>query len=147
MTFIVHAHAKMHLRFEAIAPVLIVERVEPTRNFFRDRLGFEQTALVMHDDELGFVMLRKDDVVVMIQSHASLIDDVGPDAARAVNETISGRGAAALFITVSDVDLIVPAVADADVLIPPHKTFYGMHEITVREPGGHAVTFASRLPE
>jgi uncharacterized glyoxalase superfamily protein PhnB len=134
-----------HLRYESIAPVLIVERVAPTRDFFRDRLGFLQTTVIADGDELGFAILEKDGVEVMIQSHASVIEDVGPDAARAVNETISGRGAVGLYVTVSDVDLVVPAVADADVIVPLRKTFYGMHEITVREPGGHAVTFASRL--
>ncbi len=136
-----------HLRYESVAPVLIVERVEPTRDFFRDRLGFAQVAEVPHGDGLGFAMLQKDAVTIMVQSHASVIEDVGPDAARAVNETISGRGAVGLFVTVSDIDLVVPAVADADVIVPLRKTFYGMHEITVREPGGHAVTFAARLPE
>lgn len=135
-----------HLRYESVAPVLIVERVEPTRNFFRDRLGFTQTATVAHGDDVGFAMLEKDGVVVMVQSHASVVDDVGPDAARAINETISARGAVGLYFRVSDVELIVPAVADAGVIVPLRKTFYGMHEITVREPGGHAVTFASRVP-
>ena len=133
-----------HLRYESIAPVLIVERVAPSRDFFRDRLGFVQTTVIADGDELAFAMLEKDGVEVMIQSHASLLEDVGPDAARAVNETVSGRGAVGLYVTVSDVDLVVPAVADADVIVPLRKTFYGMHEITVREPGGHAVTFASR---
>ncbi len=136
-----------HLRYESIAPVLIVERVELTRDFFRDRLGFTPTAVVAHGDGLGFAMLEKDGVTVMIQSHAAVIDDVGHDAARAMNDTISGRGAATLFVTVSDVELLVPIIADADVIVPLRKTFYGMHEITVREPGGHAVTFASRLPQ
>src|ERR1700722_6205670 len=66
-----------HLRYESIAPVLIVERVQPTRDFFRDRLGFTQTAVVADGDELGFAMLEKDGVVVMVQSHQSVIDDVG----------------------------------------------------------------------
>jgi uncharacterized glyoxalase superfamily protein PhnB len=143
-----------HLRYESVAPVLIVERVEPTRDFFRDRLGFTQTTVVADGPstssgqaELGFAMLEKDGVEVMIQSHASVIADVGPDAARAINETISARGAVGLYFTVSDVELIVPAVADAGVIVPLRKTFYGMHEITVREPGGHALTFASRLPQ
>ena len=134
-----------HLRYESIAPVLIVERVGPTRDFFRDRLGFTQTAVVADGDDVGFAMLEKDGVTIMVQSHASLIADVGPDSARAVNETISGRGAVTLYVTVSDVDLIVPPLADTDVIVPLRKTFYGMHEIMVREPGGHAITFASRL--
>jgi hypothetical protein len=97
-----------HLRYGSIAPVLIVERVEPTRDFFRDRLGFTPTAVVAHGDGIGFAMLEKDGVTVMIQSHASVIDDVGPDAARSVTEAVSGRGAATLFISVSDVELVVP---------------------------------------
>lgn len=133
------------LRYESIAPVLIVEQVEPTRDFFRDRLGFTPTAEVDHEGRLGFVMLEKDRVSVMVQSHASVIADVGHDAARAVNATMSGRGAATLFVTVSQIEMLVPQVADADVLVPLRKTFYGMHEITIREPGGHAITFASRL--
>jgi hypothetical protein len=133
------------LRYESIAPVLIVEQVEPTRDFFRDRLGFTPTAEVDHEGRLGFVMLEKDRVSVMVQSHASVIADVGHDAAHAVNATMSGRGAATLFVTVSQIEMLVPQVADADVLVPLRKTFYGMHEITIREPGGHAITFASRL--
>jgi uncharacterized glyoxalase superfamily protein PhnB len=135
-----------HLRFESAAPVLIVEDVVPTRDFFRDRLGFAEIATVPHEDTIGFSMLQKDDVMLMVQSHASVIADVGHDAARAVNETISGRGAMALYIKVSSVELLVPSVADADVIVPLRTTFYGMHEITIREPGGHAVTFASEKP-
>lgn len=133
------------LRYETVCPVLIVEQVEPTRDFFRDRLGFAQKIEALHDGRVGFVMLEKDGVTVIVQSHASVIAEVGHDAARAVNETISGRGAAILYIKLSNVDLIVPVVADYDVIVPLRKTFYGMHEITVREPGGHAITFASEL--
>jgi len=136
-----------HLAYESVAPVLIVDRVEPTRDFFRDRLGFTQTAVVSHGDAVGFVMLEKDGVTIMVQSHESLMDDVGHDEARAVNATLSGRGAAAIYVTVSDVETLVPQIADADVIVPLRKTFYGMHEIWIREPGGHAVTFASRIPQ
>ncbi|MBV9440743.1 MAG: hypothetical protein JOZ24_12185, partial [Candidatus Eremiobacteraeota bacterium] len=52
-----------------------------------------------------------------------------------------------LFVKVSNVELVVPEIADADIIVPLRRTFYGMHEITVREPGGHAVTFASELPQ
>ena len=136
-----------HLGYNSVTPVLIVERAEPTRDFFRDRLGFTETVTVPHGDRLGFAILQKDGVEIMVQTHASVLDDVGAEAAHAVNETISNRGAVGLYVSVTDVELVVPAVADADVIVPLRKTFYGMHEITIREPGGHAVTFASRLPE
>lgn len=132
-----------HLRFTSIAPVLIVERVEPTRDFFRDRLGFTETSTVAHGDAVGFALLERDGVTVMVQSRASVIADVGHDAVRRMDEAYGRQGAVGLYLTVSEVDLVVPAVADTDVLVPLRKTFYGAHEITVREPGGHAVTFAS----
>ena len=136
-----------HLRYESIAPVLIVDRVEPTRDFFRDRLGFLELATVPHGDGLGFALLQRDGVTVMVQTRASVNDDIGADAARRMDASFSGRGAVGLYVRVSDVELIVPSVADAEVLVPLRRTFYGAHEITVREPGGHAVTFASDLPE
>ena len=135
----------MHVKFESVTPVMIVERVEPTRDFFRDRFGFAVTAEVPHDGGVGFVMLQKDSVTVMVQSHASVIADVGHDSARKMNETISGRGAVGLYLKVNDIDLVVPAIADADVIVPLRKTFYGAHEVTVREPGGHSVTIASDI--
>ena len=134
-----------HLEYESVAPVMIVERVAPTRDFFRDRLGFTQTVVMTEGDDLAFVMLEKNGVTVMVQSHASLIEDVGHDAARGVNETISNRGAAALYLKVNDVDLVVPALADANVIVPLRKTAYEMHEIWVREPGGHAIVVASAI--
>ncbi len=137
----------MALHYQGVAPVLIVTRVEPTKAFFADRLGFAVVSEVPHGDALGFVMLQKHGVTIMVQSHASVLADVGEEAARAINDTLtSERGAAMLFVTVSDVEQVVPIVADADVIVPLRKTFYGMHEITIREPGGHAVTFASELP-
>ena len=136
----------MPLEYQSVAPVLIVARVEPTRAFFVDRLGFAVVAEVPHGDEVGFLMLSKGGVTIMVQSHASVLEDVGEDAARAINQTISERGAVGLFVSVNDVEQIVPSIADADVIVALRKTFYGMHEITIREPGGHAVTFASRLP-
>ena len=136
----------MSLTYRGVAPVLIVARVEPTKAFFADRLGFAVVAEVMHDGAPGFVMLEKDDVTIMVQSHASVLADVGDEAKRAIDDTVtSERGAATLFVTVNDVEQIVPIIADADVIVPLRKTFYGMHEITIREPGGHAVTFASEL--
>jgi len=132
-----------HLTYERCTPVMIVERVEPTRDFFRDRLGFTQTMEVPHGDGLGFVTLEKDGVELMVQSRASVEADAGADAVARMDETIGKRGAVTLYLQVSDVDIVIPQLADADVLLAPRKTFYGTHEITVLEPGGHAVTFAS----
>lgn len=135
----------MPVTYSSIAPILIVANCEPTKKFFVDRLGFQIVTEMPQGETLGFVMLVKDGVTLMIQSHASVIDDVGEDAAREMNETISARGAVGLYIQINDVEQLVPSIADTDVIVPLRKTFYGMHEIMIREPGGHAVTFASPL--
>jgi hypothetical protein len=52
-----------------------------------------------------------------------------------------------LFIEVDDLDAFEAALEGADIVHPRHSTFYGMDEVSVREPGGHLVTFAMRTPE
>ena len=47
-----------------------------------------------------------------------------------------------LFIEVSDVDEVERALAGIDPVIPRRRTFYGMDEVVVRDPGGYVVVFA-----
>jgi hypothetical protein len=46
-----------------------------------------------------------------------------------------------------DLDATIEAVAAAPVVFPRRKTFYGMEEICVREPGGNVVTFAMAVSD
>jgi hypothetical protein len=119
-----------------LSPVLVVDEIEPCVPFWVDRLGFEKTAEVPEGSKLGFVILRKDDVEVMYQTRESVEKDVpalAPDR---------GGHSIGLFIEVSDVAAIERALEGVDVILPRRKTFYGMDEIGVREPGGNAVIFA-----
>ncbi|MFN2459511.1 MAG: VOC family protein [Candidatus Velthaea sp.] len=124
--------------FQELTPVFIVDDVVPTRGFFRDRLGFHVIAEVEHRGAPGFCMLQRDSVMVMIQSDASVRDDAG-------ESYVPGPYKASVYITVDNVEAMVPTVADADVVLPLRRTPYGMHEIGVREPGGNLIVFASRL--
>ena len=124
--------------FKDLTAVLIVDHVTPSRDFFRNRLGFHVVSDVDHEGTIGFSMLQRDDVIIMIQSDASVRADAGENY-------VPGPWKTALYITVDDVEQIVPAIADADVTLPLRKTAYGMHEIGVREPGGNIVMLASRV--
>jgi hypothetical protein len=128
----------MPVHFATVTPVLIVDHVEPTRSFFCDRLGFAILTAVEHDGRLGFLMVQRGDAMIMVQSDASLRADAG-------ESYVPGPYKASIYVTVDDVEALVPEVADADVVLPLRKTFYGMHEIGVREPGGNIIVFASRL--
>ena len=118
-----------------LTPVIMVDAIEPCLPFW-ERLGFAKVAEVPEGDRLGFVILVKDSVEVMYQSHES----VQKDAAGLVPRTY-GHGAA-LFIEVSDVTSVASALEGIEIVVPRRKTFYGMDEIGVREPGGHVVMFA-----
>ena len=121
-----------------LSPVIMVDAIEPCLSFW-ERLGFAKTAEVPEGDRLGFVLLAKDSVEVMYQTHES----VEKDAPGLVSHD-RGHGAA-LFIEVSDVESVQQALAGVDVVVPRRKTFYGMDEIGVKEPGGHIVVFAQPI--
>ena len=42
----------------------------------------------------------------------------------------------------ADLDAVVDAVAGLELVVPRRRTFYGMDEVGVREPGGRVVVFA-----
>jgi len=120
-----------------ITPVLFVEAIEPCLPFWMDRLGFEKTAEVPDGDRLGFVMLQKGGVEVMYQTYASVGKDVPAYGADVM------RSKTFLYVEVDDFDALLPKLKGVPVTEPERKTFYGMREIGVREPGGHFVTFAA----
>jgi hypothetical protein len=122
-----------------ITPVLMVEAIEPCLPFW-ERLGFARTVEVPEGDRLGFAILVKDGVEVMYQTKASVQGDVPALAS-------TPMGATFLFIEVTDLDAVATALGNAPVVFPRRKTFYGMDEIGVREPGGNAITFAMPAPE
>ena len=121
-----------------ITTVLAVETVEPSLEFWERRLGFEVTVTVPHEDKLGFAILLKDGIEVMLQSVASILADLG-----ATTGEVNGRSAA-LFIEVADLAAVESALGDYPIEMARRTTFYGMHEIGVREPGGHFIVFAQR---
>jgi len=118
-----------------LTPVLAVQAIEPVLPFWIDRLGFEKTAEVPHDDALGFVILKHGDVELMYQTQAYIMADVG-EAVRIP------EGGTVLYIEVDDLDDVERRLEGIDYVIPRRKTFYGADEVVVREPGGNLVTFS-----
>ncbi len=117
-----------------LTPVLIVDSIEECLTFWVGRLGFAKGVEVPHGDALGFVILNHGPVELMLQSRASVRDDV-PAVAREA-------GKMALFIEVADLAPIRKAVAGVPQFFDERTTFYGAREIGVRDPAGHYVTFA-----
>jgi uncharacterized glyoxalase superfamily protein PhnB len=125
-------------QLQHLAPVLVVDRVEPCLKFWVDRFGFAvENEVPGPDGQLIFASVKKDGLEVMYQTRASVLAD-NPEAAQALD-----GHSVALFITVNDMDAVEGAVAGAPVVKPRHQTSYGSTELYVREPGGNTVGFAA----
>jgi uncharacterized glyoxalase superfamily protein PhnB len=118
-----------------LTPNLIVDSIEDSLRFWGDRLGFEKTVAVPDGDRLGFVILRRGDLELMLQSRASLEKDV-PAAA-------DGAHRAVLYLEVAALEPIRAALEGWPRVIPERTTFYGARELVVRDPAGHVVFFAA----
>jgi uncharacterized glyoxalase superfamily protein PhnB len=119
---------------------LIVASVEASLAFWEARLGFTKTVEVPESadspgSKLGFVILVQGGVELMLQSRASLAKDVPPLAEAAP--------AAVVYVEVADLAPIRKALAGWPEVVPERTTFYGAHEIIVRDPDGHAVFFSA----
>lgn len=124
-------------RLTHLAPVLVVERVEPCVAFWVDRFGFAtQHQVPWHDGSIFFASVVKDGIEIMYQTRASVEAD--PTAA---SNPVDGT-ATVLYFTVPSLDDVERATAGAPVVKARHQTPYGSSEIYVREPGGHLVGFA-----
>jgi uncharacterized glyoxalase superfamily protein PhnB len=125
----------------ALAPVLIVDAVEPSVKFWTEQLGFTKDNEVPGPDgKLIFASVKKDAVEIMYQTRASVVAD---NAAAATE--LAGRSVT-LFITVpaiADLDEIAQRSKGAPVVKARHDTFYGTTEFYIREPGGNIVGFAA----
>lgn len=121
-----------------ITPVLFVDAIEPTLEFWVDRLGFTKTVEVPEGDRLGFVMLVKGSAELMLQTRSS----VKTDNPSALEYT---RATAGIYIEVSDFNDLLKRVKGFEVAMPQRDAFYGMREISIKEPGGNIITFAAPI--
>jgi hypothetical protein len=123
------------MEISSATPVLYVERVEPTRDFFK-RLGFEAAVEVPEGELTGFALLVRDGVKVMVETRGNANE---PPPIRFLSRD-SRR--AFVFIEVDDLDAVDHALDGYVVVVERHETFYKSEEITYEEPGGNLVTFA-----
>ena len=119
-----------------ITPVLFVESIEPSAEFWQQRLGFARTIEVPGEQGLGFAAFSDGTLEVMYQTYASGAEDVAALAAA------QRQGPTFLFVQVADIDAVAEALQGVEIVMPRRTTFYGATEIGYREPGGHLVTFA-----
>lgn len=104
------------MTFKSLTPVLYVERIEPCLAFWTERLGFRVEAEVREGADLGFVLLLRDGVPVMLQSRESLRKDVP-----ALGD-MSFRSSTALYFKVDDLAALEPRLGGLDIVVPKRRT-------------------------
>src|SRR5688572_7635018 len=99
------------MKLSKLTPILYVDAIEPSLPFWRDQLGFEIQTTVPHEDRIGYVIMLRDGIEVMMQTHASVVADV-PSLGSIP------RGASILFIEVSSIDEVLAALQKPTVVVP-----------------------------
>jgi uncharacterized glyoxalase superfamily protein PhnB len=120
-------------------PILFVDRIEPSLPFWTERLGFIRTAEVPHGDVLGFVILERDGVEIMMQTLDSAKADL-PDVAKRFQ-----LNSVSQFMEVDSLDEILQGLSGYNLLTPVRTTFYGMREAVVADPAGFILVFAQKV--
>lgn len=117
-----------------LTPNLIVDSIEECLDFWVGRLGFEKTTEVPDGKRLGFVILQRGKVELMLQSRASLKKDVAPLA--------DSKYQTLVYCEVPSLAPVRKALEGYPEVVPERTTFYGAREIIVRDPAGNVVFLA-----
>ncbi|MGZ5583867.1 MAG: VOC family protein [Usitatibacter sp.] len=123
------------MKINRATPVLFVDSVEATRDFFK-RVGFTVNVEVPDGKSVGFCILDRDGVQLMVESRDNS-NEAAPIRAKSKQSC-----AAHVFVEVDELDAVISALGRAEIIVERHKTFYNSDELTYQEPGGHLVTFA-----
>jgi len=124
----------MTVGMNKLTPNLIVDSIEACLEFWVGRLGFEKLTEVPDGERLGFVILRRGKVELMLQSQASLSKDVAP-AAQVAYRTV-------VYCEVPQLAAVRQALEGWPLVVPERTTFYGARELIVKDPAGNLVFLA-----
>jgi hypothetical protein len=119
--------------------LLVVDAIEPLLPLWRDRLGYTVLVDVPHGDRLGFALLARDDQHLMLQTAASLAEDVPAVAKAGVTHL--------LYNDVERLDAVLAVMDGVEILVAPRTTFYGAREVFYRVAPGQVVAFAEHAKE
>ena len=120
-----------------ITSVLVVNSIEDSLPFWTERLGFQKTLEVPHEDCLGFVILQRGGAELMLQTVRSVESDTPQFAPQTQSRS-------ALFIEVDDFADVLRRLAGYPIAMAERMAPYGMHEIGVFDPSGNVVILAAR---
>jgi uncharacterized glyoxalase superfamily protein PhnB len=124
------------VKISKTTPILSVESIEASLPFWTDVLGYTKTVEVPHNGKLGFVILVRDGLEIMLQTQASVRDDL-PQIA-----DFFRPGSICLYSDVDSIEVAAKSLKDTQVIVPLRTTPYGAREFWVRNHDGNILGFA-----
>ena len=114
-------------------PLLSVQDIERSVQFYRDQLGFALVGRADAQGKMFWCRLERGGASIMLQQAE---DEDGPAEGR-------GRGVAFYFVC-DDADAIYAELSSCGLqLDPPKVAYYGMKQLFVPEPDGYCICFES----
>ncbi len=107
------------MKLEKLTTLLVVDEIEPCLPTWK-KLGYEVTVRVPESGQLGFVILQGKPGELMLQTKASLGEDMSAVAQKKPSHLLYGD--------VASLAAAEKALAGAKVIVPRRKTFYGADE-------------------
>src|SRR4051794_19077849 len=108
------------MKLKKLTTLLVVENIEAGLETWQ-KLGYEVTLRVPDKGPLGFVILAGAAGELMLQTQASLTEDLSAVAKKKPSHLLYGD--------VASLSAAEKALSHARVIVPRRKTFYGAHEI------------------
>ncbi len=121
-----------------ITSILFAEELEPSIQFWTEKMGFQKTVEVPEGEKIGFAIVEKNGVELMYQSFASV------EKENAATGAAVRKGPSFLYIEVADLNAALAATEGAEVVMPVRTTFYQSKEFGIKDPVGHYLIFAQQ---
>ncbi len=116
-----------------LVPLLAVQDIQRSVEFYRDRLGFKLTGEADNEGKMFWCRMERGGSAIMLQQAE---DEDGPAKGR-------GRGVSLYFIC-DDADAVyLELISRGLQLNPPSVAYYGMKQVVVPEPDGYYLCFES----
>ena len=132
----------MAVTFSTQTPNLVVADIARSLTFYRDVLGFSVVTSVPDAAPFAFVMLSRDNLMVFLNSVASVRED--PAYSKLADNV--GQSGVAMYFDVKGVRELYDAIkGKVKVIAPLERKFYGVTEFNIADPDGYLITFAERL--
>jgi lactoylglutathione lyase len=125
------------MTIQSISANLGVADVAASLDFYTSLLDFKQIATVPDTGPFAWAMLQHGSTTIMFQERTSLSDEYA-----LLKDKPSG-GFFTLYVSVTGIDAWYDKLkGKANIIIEPHKTFYGAREFSIQDADGYVLTLS-----